>query len=441
MAWWDFIGDVWDWFEDSDTAQDIVGSLLQQSMFDKPELDYAKLKEMAVQQALIDSPDQNTPTMISDWTVDPKTGARTQNLSYRPEFQGLLDSLVGRVNSPKTPYRAPESMTGGLLGSRINTLETQSGLPLSQHQRGVFPEITGFSMGPSGPSGPPTGNPPSGPAGNGPGAGNPPGHVNPNEPPHEDPPNGGPGPAGNHGGYDPFDSSFDNQNLIRDLVDRGYMQPGQGFGDVDWDSVFSDGNLEFVEKWGDNKIVKFFLNKLIPGGGVASDIASWFAGRELDQRAGQRLSDFDNRQWGSFDTGGIGQGDFSDSYWQDLLGKTPGVNPRTGARLGEAGGMPGATQNWNDIMRELTPPRDVTDMPGFQTGNNYGREAFGTGSRYGGRLGESVFGGGMGDNYSGFSGSRDFASAVREFMQNEGLTWSEAVRRLIAVPGEDQRTP
>lgn len=435
MAWYDWIDNVFDWFDDNDWAQDLVGAIGQQAFFDKPEIDYEKLREMAAQNALIQSPDQNTPTMISDWTVDPKTGERKQVLSYKPEYQALLDSLVNRASTPFETYRAPESMTTGLLGARINTLNKQSGLPEVSHTRATFPTRQAVNFGSFGgspaPSGPGSNGPP------GPGPGNHPSHP----PPHENDDNeddqstGGPGPAGPNGGYNPYDPSFDNENLIRDLIDRGYMQPGQSFNDVDWGSVFSDQNLEFIEKWGDNKIVRFFLGRLIPFGGVGAQIASYFAGRELDQRAGQNLSDFDNRQWGSYDTGGIGTEDFSDSYWEELLGQTPGVNPQTGARLGEAGGMPGATQNWDDIMRSFQPERNAADNPGAQTGTNYGREAFGVGSRYGGRLGDSVFGGAWSDNYNGYSDSGEYAREVRQVMQEQGLSWGDAQIYLAKIHG------
>lgn len=436
MAWYDFIGDVFDWFDDNEWAQDIVGAGAQAAFFDKPELDYEKLKEMAAQNALIQSPDQNTPTMISNWTVDPKTGERKQDLTYRPEFQALLESLTRKAGTPFETYRAPTSMTEGLLGARINTLNKQSGLPEVSHSRFQFPTRTavgGTGSGGTGPNPtPPSGPGPGGPPG--PGPGNHPVHPPPNETGtnEDDQSTGGPGPAGNHGGYDPFDPSFDNENLIRDLIDGGYMQPGQNLGDVDWNAVFSDDNLAFVEKWAGNRFIQLLLNKLIPFGGTGAKIAAYFAGRELDQRAGENLSDFDNREWGSFDTGGIGQGDFSDSYWEQLLGNAPGVNPDTGARLGEAGGMPGATQNWDDIMRGLQPGRDHTPAD-FNTGQNFGREAFGVGSRYGGRLGDSVIGGGLGDNYNGFSDSGDFAAAVRDYARENGVSWGEAADALTRL--------
>ncbi len=344
MAIWDDIlgtvGDVWDWFEGSDTAQDILGSVLQKSLWDQPELDYDKIMEMAVKQALIDSPDQYTPTMASTWEVDPTTGKRVQNVQYRPEFQGLLDMLVNEAGTLQDTYRAPTGMTEGLLGSRMNHLLGQSGMAPVDHQRYQFPTrepaggtdsfgVEDDESEPSSPAGP-------GSVRVGPG-------INPGPRDSNAPGGGYRGPGDT--GFDPNDPSADQQGLIRDLIDRGYMNPGQSIGDVDWGEVFSDDNLEWLEKWGDNKLVRAALGALVPLGGVGSKVAAWFAGRELDQRAGADLSDFENRNWGSYDPWSTP----TDGYWETLLGRAPGVNPQTGARLGEAGGMPGAQQNQDQI--------------------------------------------------------------------------------------------
>lgn len=373
MAWYDFIGDAWDWFSDSDTAQDIFGAIAQQALWDSPEFDYEKAMEMAIKQAMIDSPDQFTPTMISDWTVDPETGERTQNLSYRPEFQGLLDMLVQRAGSPKDTYRAPEAMTGDLLGARMNTLLGQSGLPSVNHQRATFPTYPGTSYDSFG------GNEGEDPEMSSPDAGTGQGgsRIPGTETGHESPAVGGGYRGMGDTGYDPADPSMDQQALIRDLIDTGAMMPGQELTDVDWGAVFSDDNLAFVEKWGDNRLVRSILGKLVPLGGVGAKIASWFAGRELDDRFSGNLSDFDNRDWGSFDL----WSEPTDGYWQQLLGNAPGVNPDTGARLGEAGGMPGAQHNQGDINDMYGPRRPMGD--GWDAANRnqtFGSRADGAGS-------------------------------------------------------------
>lgn len=203
MAWSDWIdaaGSVWDWFEGSDTAQDLVGAGLQAWLYDQPELDYDKLMEMAIKQATIDSPDQFTPTMTSQWTVDPETGKREQNLQYRPEFQSLLDMLVQRAGSPKETYRAPEGMTTDLLGSRMNHLLGQSGLDAVDHQRFQFPEYAYADFSGMGSGGTPnTGTP---------------GTTNPHTPP--------PGANDNEEEQTPVGGGFENQG-------DGFNQDGDGF--------------------------------------------------------------------------------------------------------------------------------------------------------------------------------------------------------------------
>lgn len=283
----DILGDVWDWFDDSDFAQDALGAILQQTLYDSPELDYDKIMEMAVQQALIDSPDQNTPTMTSTWDVDPETGKRTQNLAYRPEFQGLLDMLVQRAGSPKDTYRAPAGMTEDLLGSRMNHLLGQSGLDPVEHQRFQFPQYPTTTFGgdsfsgdvdeESDPSGPATFGP------RGPG----------NETGDENPPVGGGYQGPGRDGYDPFDPSWENGQLIRDLTSRygdyasGTDSP-MGFNDWLNDNIGDNWNQGGdAEAWllrNSDDIGKWLGRMIgsaagIPGGGFIGD---WLGDRALE---------------------------------------------------------------------------------------------------------------------------------------------------------------
>lgn len=301
MAWTDWfddvagwLGDAWDWFDDSDTAQDILGAILQGTLYDNPELDYDKLMEMAIKQATIDSPNQYTPTMTSEWTVDPETGERTQNLQYRPEFQSLLNMLVQRAGSPKDTYRAPTGMTEGLLGSRMNHLLAQSGQDPVNHQRFQFPEYPYADF--SGMFQPSTPNTPNTPTPQGPRAPN----VNPNEPGDEDTVVGGGyeqiGDGFNQNGdgfAGQFDPSFDQRGVVDDLVNRGPnandfgsgTAPDQGF--LDWlDNNIGPNwrngtpfeswvieNSDSLGKWA-GRIIGAAAD--IPGGG---QIGQWIAGQ------------------------------------------------------------------------------------------------------------------------------------------------------------------
>lgn len=435
MAWYDFIGDVFDWFDDNDWATDALGAILQNQLRDAPELDYEKLKEMAAQNALIQSPDQNTPTMISNWTVDPKTGERRQDLSYRPQFQALLDSLVNRAGNPIETYRAPSAMTEGLLGARINTLNKQSGLPEINYRRATFPTRPGIGGSVPGSTPPPTNPPPSGPVG----PGNHPIHPPPNETGtnEDDQSTGGPGPAGNHGGYDPFDPSWDNAELIRDLTDRysNYLRDSTG--------NFRPGSAppQSFNDW---------LNENIGDNWHQGGEAEGWLLRNSD-KIGKWLGRFAGLVSGIPGLGNVGEwlgNQALETYFQ----AHPGLvlsNPMQNPPADPLQGLWDSVANRNDPTIGVEgrseiplPARNAADAPGAQTGSTYGREGIGVGSRYGGRLGDSVFGGVWGDNYNGFRDSRDFASHAREIMQDEGLTWAEAVQRLInGTTGEDQRTP
>jgi len=272
MAWWDkvfdIVGNVADWFDDSDNAQDILGATLQKLLYDAPEMDYDKLIEMAIKQAEIDSPDQYTPTMTSLWEVDPETGKRTQNLAYKPEFQSLLNMLVQRAGSPKDTYRAPTGMTEGLLGARMNTLLRQSGKPEVDHKRFEFPEGIYADFGDIFNS-PPSGNAP--PPGNTP----PPSNNTP--PPNTPPANNVPPPVvaqpgGEQGGADQIGSSngFPNYSgpvgsggaagwTNYDILQNGFPTsfPGGGSGPISPNDPFSwlpdelqplePGSLEGIE--------------------------------------------------------------------------------------------------------------------------------------------------------------------------------------------------
>lgn len=151
----------------------------------------------------------------------------------------------------------------------------------------------------------------------------------------------------------------------------------------------SDDLLEFVEKWGSNRGVQAGAGLLQPGMGSLLAALGYGAGQLLDTRFGERLSDYNNREWGNYDSTSP-TNDFG--YYDDLLGYDPTdfSNPQTGARLGEAGGMPGARHSGADIMEmyggQVNVPRNMNlgyARNRFRTSNTMPNDAFNQSTRGG----------------------------------------------------------
>lgn len=128
------IGTAMDFLGDNEWLVDSVMKLA----IDNPELDYDQLMEMAIADAVINSPDVITPQGRSITTVDPETGKRVVEQTYSPEVQALYESLLGSAAAPVDTYRAPEGMTGPMLQKYMNAREEYFGLPLSTVERQDF---------------------------------------------------------------------------------------------------------------------------------------------------------------------------------------------------------------------------------------------------------------------------------------------------------------
>jgi hypothetical protein len=80
---------------------------------------YAMNKESLAEQTLANRPDQNNPFGSINWTKDPTTGEWTQNTTYNPQQQALLDQQV-----------ANQGAIGGMAGDLAGQIDmTYGGAP------------------------------------------------------------------------------------------------------------------------------------------------------------------------------------------------------------------------------------------------------------------------------------------------------------------------
>lgn len=411
-SWLDLGKSALDWLNENEWAGDLSGYLIRRGLAgDAPEVDYEKLKQLLIQESVMNSPDQNTPTMSSRWVVDPKTGKRVQDVTYSAAIQPLFDMLVNHAGAKVDTYHAPSSLTGPVMGKYINDREQHMGLPQSDYEPWK-PTDDWWSPG-SGEPNPGNGSPAPGPADNGPdgsgprGGGGGGGGINPNEN-TGDPTPTRTNPAGNQ------------QGLIQDLIAGGYMPEGStDYGAVNWEELFkSDRWLEIIEKYAGNKWIQRAVGAFAPNVKLGMQVAAGLSGRALNRRSGGRLSDFENTQWGSWDSPTPGNEGFSGNYWDKLLGPGAGAarDPNFGGK-----GMPGASGTPDETVDWFS--RGPSGSPSAPFGNTVGGQGMGQGSPMGGL---------------GSLGSANYDRLLNRLIR-AGMTPEEAAKEVEIRRGQEAR--
>lgn len=278
---------------------------------DVPEaLDYRQILNLIMQNS-------NSPFGSTTYEEGPN-GRITRNMQFSPQVQPAFDRLAYRAANPDQAYQLPpqlQQLQQALMNQRLQRM-------------GITPQ-TGGGGGQSQPNF------------------NYPGPIGPGQtlPYYLDE------PARNQDTTQSNSDSVDyrtSEGGNRGARDSGYT-PGLDprYGPNASQGQISDETLEWLEKWFGNKLISGAAGQLLPGAGSAMSGLAWLAGNTLDNRAGTRLSDFNNQMWGSYDN----PTQPTDAYFQTLLGYNPyrQVNPDTGAALGEAGGMPGAQHSQAEL--------------------------------------------------------------------------------------------
>lgn len=119
-------------------------------------------------------------------------------------------------------------------------------------------------------------------------------------------------------------------------------------------SQFSNAQLDWVTNTYGNNYVRAataLIGLAIPGAPIGSvmTVANWLAKKEKNKRGGRDQSDYNNREWGSFDGADFG-GEFDSAGYRDMMnGGRSGVV--TSYDVGNFDATPGVTPGGQRIYR------------------------------------------------------------------------------------------